>query len=1095
MAGPVQGQWGGEDIILNDAATETTALQILAAINRMSGGSNTDQSQKAAELFKKSNMKAAKAASATADAVSGLGSAVSGAFSSMIGTIRGLGEELLIGGNRISDFSSHITGAMSGIPVFGTALGGLTQLFISVVDNQIDTFRELSGVGMDLGGDLFEAKRSAIQAGLSLETFQQTLMNNSVALTTFGGSAREGARRFKETSGVLQRNFGKNLSALGLTMDETAQFTAEYMELQNTLGRNQKFTAAGQAQATNDYIMQLDGLSRVTGKQREEVAAMLQQQANDKRMKALLASMDGDVAKTLQNVTTSIAAKSPELAEAVTELVATGGVPLNNELAKSISLMSPALREASAQLRDGTITEQQYVDVLNREITSSKDKLEVDGKNIATMSALGNTAYDGVLALASMGDGLKSVEEVSKEQADAQARGQKSLLDFERMIQQVRNVIFGALVNSGIFDTIMDSFESLTEMFSVDGESMGSGLTALTDKVKEIASGVSKVFGKFVSDVKQFGFDKAFSSLWSETLKPKLSEAWEKITTGIKETVWPMFRDGMQSASDYLTEKLTTWWEGIDFKQILKENWKTFGAVAGGLLIGAFIGIPALIGGALILGIGALFGAGLFLDISEKLSETWTSFTDGIHEMFSGVAEFFRPAVDAFRSVADGINIVISGITGFISDIISKIPGVGLVTDGLSAVSDFFGFGEEKAEKAIAAADQSTMRVLESEEKIAALKEDRAREQEKFDNAKSRKEKSRAMEWIRMYDQAIAQEEAALANTTTAKTQSAEREVTAAEAAAMEAETKAAIISTLQSDLDKERLRYQDLTTREELEASRKSQDLLKRLIAEQETAAQEVTDAKIQAAESEKQSITATLDNTASTVADLAKQMGIDPSEELSATLHGGVPTEINGQPVPMSMLSEDQKNNILAAKEVQSYMPDAGNRSKNQVKSPEIKALSDALTQVKDPKNYASDIHSAQQGQFLTSAQMAEALGFSPGAKIQGAASSELDAGIIGASEKLKGLQENLDIEAISSYNKKMGEASDLLSDMKNMMAEAQLKETPQKTGDGITSQFEKLDQLNNTLGSLLAETQAGNTITKRQLQIAKRAGDMIG
>ena len=359
MAGPVQGQWGGEDIILNDAATETTALQILAAVNRMSGGPNTSQSQKAADMLSRANMNAASAAKSAADAVGGLGSAVAGAFSTMIGTIRGLGEELLIGGNRISDFSSHITGAMSEIPVFGAALGGLTQLFISVVDNQIDTFRELSGVGMDLGGDLFEAKRSAIQAGLSLETFQQTLMNNSVALTTFGGSAREGARRFKETSGVLQRNFGKNLSALGLTMDETAQFTAEYMELQNTLGRNQKFTAASQAQATNDYIMQLDGLSRVTGKQREEVAAMLQQQANDKRMKALLATLPEDAANTLQNVTTSIAAKSPELADAVTELVATGGVPLNNELAKSISVMSPAIAEASAQLRNGAITEQQ----------------------------------------------------------------------------------------------------------------------------------------------------------------------------------------------------------------------------------------------------------------------------------------------------------------------------------------------------------------------------------------------------------------------------------------------------------------------------------------------------------------------------------------------------------------------------------------------------------------------------------------------------------------------------------------------------------------------------------------------------------------
>ena len=46
------------------------------------------------------------------------------------------------------------------------------------------------------------------------------------------------------------------------------------------------------AQGTKDYIMQLDQLAKVTGMSRKEAAAALREQATDKRLQSLFATMD-----------------------------------------------------------------------------------------------------------------------------------------------------------------------------------------------------------------------------------------------------------------------------------------------------------------------------------------------------------------------------------------------------------------------------------------------------------------------------------------------------------------------------------------------------------------------------------------------------------------------------------------------------------------------------------------------------------------------------------------------------------------------------------------------------------------------------------
>ena len=84
------------------------------------------------------------------------------------------------------------------------------------------------------------------------------------------------------------------------------------------------------AQRTKDYIMQLDQLAKVTGMSRKEAAAALREQATDKRLQSLFATMDEATRKTVDNSLAMMGNVGPEFKEGLTELIATGGAPLSD---------------------------------------------------------------------------------------------------------------------------------------------------------------------------------------------------------------------------------------------------------------------------------------------------------------------------------------------------------------------------------------------------------------------------------------------------------------------------------------------------------------------------------------------------------------------------------------------------------------------------------------------------------------------------------------------------------------------------------------------------------------------------------------------
>ena len=503
-------------------ASEVTLERVAKAVEKMAGIKSKGQAaenklrelhnkaqQSGVKVVKDSTKALDKNTEAVDSSTSAFNNAAKGAlglaakgFGTLLGSATGLAKELVTGGNRVTDFAQHI-------PLVGSHLAILTGF----MDNTVDQFRSLTAVGVDFGGSLFEVQNMAAKSGLSLETFSSTIRNNSADLALFAGGAREGAKRFTQISGQLQKQFGPQFSALGLTMEETAEYTADYIKLQTRLGRSQQMSDTQIAQGTAAYTMQLDRLAKITGKQRDEIAAGLEKESLDARMKAVMATMGDTARANLTGVTQILEAASPQAAEAVREMVATGGVPIS-DFGKDLVRLNPNLAAMSRGLRDGTVTQDEYLAEVRKTAEMANNLTDEQKKQYATMAGLGSAV--GSAAIEFMG--LQNVGAGSTDaliaQQKAAKRGSAGLLDFERRITQARNIIIGALIDSGVFESLETVMADIINYFTSE-----DGIAKMKETVEKIAVGI-KDFLALVQDKGLFG---AIGEKMGDALKSALT--------------------------------------------------------------------------------------------------------------------------------------------------------------------------------------------------------------------------------------------------------------------------------------------------------------------------------------------------------------------------------------------------------------------------------------------------------------------------------------------------------------------------------------------------------------------------------------------
>lgn len=502
----VTGELGGQPIILENAATETTLQLLVQAVN--AANPNKGKAASIQKMYEEALAKTVKGKAQELKALQeeetareDLNKALDEEterrkkivadlqnFSELLG--RGVGAAMATATPKITDF----TDALNGLPLVGpifAALGRASQA-------QVDAFRQLTSSGADLGGSLTDIRNSAAAAGLSLDDYVDVVTKNAETFARLTGNVSTGVRVFREVSGAIQNNFGKQLANLGFNIAEVSEFTAGYLEIQTKLGNAQRMNQTELINGSKEYMLELDQLSRATGIERKQLQDKLKQAADDQRLRALSIEMGKQSGKVGQAFA-ALQGKIGPGAEALFDIMFNQGVAMT-DLGKSFQNLSPSVTQVMMRFR-----ETQDVDELMKGLAVVGEELERSGQGMGgSLTTLVNVTHQqGKATLASiqyasdfkkMGQGLTTAQ---REQQAAMETAQRSMASFDRALLNIRNIFMSAL------GPALSYFESNSARFITDIQNyiqrFANWITMLIDKTER--EGLGAAIGQIFSDL------------------------------------------------------------------------------------------------------------------------------------------------------------------------------------------------------------------------------------------------------------------------------------------------------------------------------------------------------------------------------------------------------------------------------------------------------------------------------------------------------------------------------------------------------------------------------------------------------------------
>lgn len=523
-------------------------------------------------------------------ALSAAGSLVTGVFDGLSaivgkatevvgGVIRGLvqfSQKAMEGTAKMSDLFS----SFSNLPFF---IGEVSSLFASLLrtgEQYLDVYRNLTRVGADFSGSLFQIRTQASRAHLTLGEFANVVNKNSDIFASMGGNVQSGINRFVELqNGLMKGAFRNQILGLGYTFEEAANATAGFMRSQGTMSKqgleNTSMVRAGVMQ----YAMELDALSKTTGKQRDQIAKELQDMQMEEVWQNFVAQLGpNEAAAARAAVNAQLQYGGKEAARSLMLAIQGINVPIN-EATQSIDVATNGML---------TTTNQQVVTALKAG-RSAQDMLLMVAQNNAAMGkeanrfqkSLGGVAglmsQQGnqlVLATGTVQQTYRNIGDITKALGAAQSAAGKqangSAVAFALAEGKVREV--GAALNdmyTAIVAKLSPNIITLgTSILNIIQKLVGS--KGFQDTLTGVLNWVNTAFGSLLQsrNVEDFwdrlkrqfsdGFDKLWrwvQPIWENTVKPAAVSMFNGIVDFLTPYLRKAFNFVFDSINKYIYDK------------------------------------------------------------------------------------------------------------------------------------------------------------------------------------------------------------------------------------------------------------------------------------------------------------------------------------------------------------------------------------------------------------------------------------------------------------------------------------------------------------------------------------------------------------
>ena len=390
---------------------------------------------------------------------------------------------------KLNDLGSTVRVATGQMGIFGQSVGYAASTLLDALADNVDFYRQLSTVGATAGQSISDLRRVSGLTGLTMGQLTQAVAAAQGNLALLGGTAGQGFQRFSQALIELsQGETFEKLTGLGFTMDRIAEGAGEYLEIQTQLGRTQIMTSRDLASGADEYLTNLDLLTRLTGKNRDMLAQEMKQNAADNRLKIQMAGMDQKQQAVIQRALSLTDKGSQELGQSLRNLIATGGIPTNAREAGIMQLQgfSEALDRVS---RGESGSVEQLMSVFQTAALETGNLSAEERQRFAQLKQFGVDFFDVRFETIAFKNAVGDLQQVTEEQKKAQEAAGTSALQFDRATQRLRTAFAAVLAPATTL--IAKAFEGIA--FVLEG--LGSMVSFVTEKLGEMGGAVVGILG------------------------------------------------------------------------------------------------------------------------------------------------------------------------------------------------------------------------------------------------------------------------------------------------------------------------------------------------------------------------------------------------------------------------------------------------------------------------------------------------------------------------------------------------------------------------------------------------------------------------
>ena len=564
----------------NGVASEATLAKLLDAMEKMAGGKSkagaeverlakastgaTEELEEQADAVKVATAQTKALGNAMGDAAKTVLSGVTSGFFAVGKGALGLAAEFAAGGTQLGDFTKHIP-----------LVGGYLSSLVGLIDENVNSFRELSNVGASFGDGLNNIRNIAANASMPLGEFTELVSNNSERMKTFGATTAQGAVAFAKISKELRDGPGKALINMGYTTAELNEGLLDYAEFNQQQMGDGRRNGRLNAKSAGDYMKTIDELAAVTGKRRDQIRDEMNAGMADQRNRLAITRMSTEEGIAFQ---ANLSQAPASFKEALTDMA--DGVA-NSEIAQGMMTASQTFKDQAKNIKNMDPTE------YNNFLVKVRDELDSKAKSMgAGAEALMSSGSGYGQALSASAELAKLAyidqEEAEKNRAAMEKERIKSdgILGFEKTIKDIRGSLMSVLTTGGAdsplgkIQAALSSMAGQLEKF-IQSPAFTTGIKTLSDTITG-----------FIKNVEDFDFMTAIFG-------GKKGDEVGSDGKVLEQDVKGLFGDLN------IGEMVGGW-----LKDIL---WS-----GSGLIVGAVVGLFALnkVKNALTSGIGGLFGGG-----------------------------------------------------------------------------------------------------------------------------------------------------------------------------------------------------------------------------------------------------------------------------------------------------------------------------------------------------------------------------------------------------------------------------------------------------------------------------------------------------